>query len=151
MRTTARWQVALIAAALAGSAAGAESAATRAVSNSATVQQSATVHFDAGRHSVSLRLREPAGVILLYRLSVPRGATVRASTQLPHITVPLRIATAPAGPSSACTNVASRVACTVGEEWCPMPAGTWHVRIEKLGGPPGDVTVWFRIGKPPHK
>src|SRR6266567_8300217 len=76
---------------------------------------SATLHFDGGRESLSFRLHEPAGVILLYRIRAQRRMTVRALTQLPRITVPLRIATGPTGPSSACTYVGSRIDCTVGE------------------------------------
>ena len=30
-----------------------------------------------------------------------------------------------------------------------MPEATWHFRVDKLAGPAGDVTLWFRIGKPP--
>jgi hypothetical protein len=32
-----------------------------------------------------------------------------------------------------------------------MPAGVWHVRVNKYSGPPGDVTIWFRVGAPPAK
>jgi hypothetical protein len=110
---------------------------------------SATVHLGHGRDVRSFSLHEPSGVILLYRISAPRGADVRASVRLPRITVPLRIATRPNGPSSACTTRASHVTCTVGEEWCPMPAGTWEVRLEKRAGPAGEVTLTFRVGPPP--
>ena len=30
-----------------------------------------------------------------------------------------------------------------------MPAGNWLVRLHKLAGPAGDVTIWFRVGRPP--
>ena len=39
--------------------------------------------------------------------------------------------------------------CTEQVKWCPFPAGRWDVRLQKLGGPPGDVTLWFVVGKPP--
>jgi hypothetical protein len=111
---------------------------------------SATVHFDEGRQALSFRLHEHGGVILLYRISAPRGVKVRGSARLPGVTVPLQIATVPTGPSSSCTKLGARVSCTVGEEWCPMPDGEWRFHIEKLAGPSGDVTVWFRVGKPPR-
>jgi hypothetical protein len=111
---------------------------------------SATVHFGPGRETRILNLDEPAGVILLYRIRVPADVTVRGSAQLPGVTVPLRIGTMSPGPSSACTNEAETVVCTVGEEWCPMPAGRWRFRLEKLGGPAGDVKLSFRVGKPPY-
>src|SRR5918912_4200796 len=98
-----------------GSAAGSGRAVgSRVVATSA---YSATLHFDRGRQSLSFRLDEPSGMIRLYRLVAPRGARIRASAQLPRITVPLWIATRP-GP---CTNLGRRVSCTVGEEGCPMP------------------------------
>ena len=108
----------------------------------ATSASSATLHFDRGRQSLSFRLHEPAGTIRLYRLVAPRGARVRASAQLPRITVPLRIA----APSNACTNLGRRVSCTVGEEGCPMPMGTWRFLVEKRAGPAGEVTLTFRVG-----
>jgi hypothetical protein len=114
-----------------------------------TSMYAATAHVDDGRQSFSFRLHEPAGTILLYRISAPRGARIRAFAQLPHVTVPLWIASGPAGPNGPCTNLAARISCTVGEEGCPMPEGTWHFQVEKRAGPAGDVIVWFRIGKPP--
>jgi hypothetical protein len=108
----------------------------------ATSSYSATLHFDRGRQSLSFRLAEPPGTIRLYRLVAPGGARIRASAQLPRITVPLRIAT----PRSSCTKLGTRVSCTVAEDGCPMPKGAWRFRVEKLAGPPGAVTLTFRIG-----
>lgn len=110
---------------------------------------SATLSFERGRQAITFTMREPTGVILLYRISAPRGTEIRASAELPGVTVPLRIATARVGPSSSCTERRERIICTVGEEGCPMPEATWRFRVEKLGGPAGDVTLWFRIGSPP--
>ena len=110
---------------------------------------SATLRFDSGRQTLRFRLDEPAGVILTYRLSAPRGANIRASARLPGITVPLWIATTPVGPNGSCTEAGDRITCTVGEEWCPMPEATWLFRVDKLAGPAGDVTLTFRVGDPP--
>jgi hypothetical protein len=124
-----------------------------AAANKATVARatrSAILHFPNGPRVARFRLREPAGVILLYRLSAPTGVRVRASAQLPGVTVPLRIATRPNGPSSSCTAGAERVVCIVGEEWCPMPPGSWRFRVEKLAGAAGDVVLSFRVGRPPR-
>ena len=63
---------------------------------------SATVWFGAGRQSVGFALHEPAGVILLYRISAPAGTRVEGTTQLPRLTVPLLIRTSRTGPSSSC-------------------------------------------------
>jgi len=109
----------------------------------------AAVRFGSGHASRVLLLHEPPGVIVLYRISAPRGADVRASVQIPGVTVPLRIATPPTGLQRSCRARGSRVTCTVGEEWCPMPEATWRVRLEKRAGPPGDVILTFRAGNPP--
>jgi hypothetical protein len=136
----------LVAALLAGCGSAAGSGPSGAVAPSA---YSASLHFDRGRQTLSFRLHEPAGVILLYRLTAPRGAEIRASAQLPRVTVPLWIATAPAGPSSPCTELGTRLSCTVGEEWCPIPEGNWRFRVDKRAGPAGDVMLVFRVGNPP--
>jgi hypothetical protein len=111
---------------------------------------SVTVRFGEGRGSASFRLREPDGVILLYRLRAPIGTNVRGVTRLPSVSAGLSIATTELGPSSSCRHDAGTTICTVGEEWCPMPAGTWHVRLRKLAGPAGNVTLVFRVGQPPR-
>jgi hypothetical protein len=110
---------------------------------------SATIHFQAGHQTASFRLAEPQGDILLYRISAPAGLTLRGFAQLPSITVPLLISTSPVGPNIGCSASGDRVVCTAGEEWCPMPEGAWHFRLVKTGGPPGDVTLTFKIGEPP--
>jgi hypothetical protein len=138
----------VMAAALAG-VCGSGSAVSASGAGTTIGNHSATLHFDRGLQVRDFRLHEPAGVILLYRVSAPRGAVIRGSAQLPGVTVPLQIATRSVGPSSSCSVNGSRVTCTVGEEWCPMPEGTWRFRVEKLAGPEGDVTLWFRVGDPP--
>jgi hypothetical protein len=112
-------------------------------------RHAALLRFRAGRRSLSFRLREPAGVILLYRISAPVHVQVRGFVQVPAVTVPLRIATRRIGPSSSCTNDGARVVCTVGEEWCPMPAATWSFHVDKLNGPASEVRLSFRVGPPP--
>jgi hypothetical protein len=105
-------------------------------------------HFGTGRHVRSFTLREPAGVIVRYRISAPAGVTVLAWAQVPHLTAPLEIRTVPAGPSSSCARRGSRVVCTQAEEWCPMPRRTWHFRVLKLTGRAGNVVVRFKVGRP---
>ena len=85
-------------------------------------------------------------MILLYRISAHMGTRVEGTTQLPNTTVPLVIRTSRTGPSSSCGRHGRRVVCTVGEEGCPMPEGTWRVHLRKLAGPAGAVTIWFRVG-----
>jgi hypothetical protein len=112
----------------------------------------ATLRFDSGRQTLRFRLREPTGVILTYRLTAQRGADIRASARLPGVTVPLWIGTTtPVGPNGWCTEAGEWITCRVSEEWCPMPEGTWRFRVEKVAGPPGVVTLWFRIGALPAR
>ena len=110
---------------------------------------SVTVHFAKGRQGARFTLPEPKGVILLYRLRAPAGMDVHGSTQLPSVSAPLQISTSSLGPTGSCHVKAARITCTVAEEWCPMPAGTWRVRLHKPAGGAGDVTLWFRVGPPP--
>ena len=157
LRIARRLGALLVAAAVAGgcgSAAVAEhtvAPAIHAVASGPPVglsRHSATVRFGEGRQAVDFALREPAGVIVLYRISAPAGTRVEGTTQLPHLTVPLLIRTSRTGPSSSCSRHGRRVVCTVGEEGCPMPEGTWRVHLRKLAGPAGAVTIWFRVGDP---
>jgi hypothetical protein len=89
-------------------------------------------------------------VILLYRLRAPVGTNVRGVTRLPSVSAPLSITTAELGPSSSCRREGGTRICTVGEEWGPMPAGTRHIRLRKVAGPAGNVTLVFRVGQPPR-
>jgi hypothetical protein len=111
-------------------------------------RQSMTVRFGRGRRAVVFGLREPAGIILGYTISVPRGVVARAWSQVPGLTVPLEIRTSPNGPVASCRRSGPRIVCTQGEEGCPMPAATWRVRIVKLAGPAGRVTLRLRVGRP---
>src|SRR5438105_15469900 len=67
---------------------------------SVTFKQTATVAFKAGSDSAAFKMREPHGVILLYRLIAPRGTVVAGTVQIPHLTVPLAIDTATKGACS---------------------------------------------------
>jgi hypothetical protein len=144
------------------SACGSISAATPAASNqghaasavretaSVAFKQTASVAFKGGSDSAVFTMREPRGVILLYRLIAPRGTVVRGTVQIPHLTVPLSIRTAT---NHACSGVGANIVfrCTVGEEWCPMPAAAWRAQLRKVSGPAGKVTLQFRVGEPPPR
>jgi hypothetical protein len=108
-----------------------------------------TVGFGGGAQTRSFRMRRPAGIVLLYRIGAPAGVRIRGTALLPHVSAPLMIRTVPFSASSTCAHRAARVSCTVGEEACPMPSGTWVITLEKLSGPAGAVTLRFRVGPPP--
>jgi hypothetical protein len=105
-----------------------------------------TVRLGPGRASAAAVLREPAGVVLVYRISAPPGDPVSAWVVLPGRTAPLENRTSRFAPTSSCRHSAGRVACSVGEEACPLPAGVWRVRIVKARGPAGEAAVRLRIG-----
>jgi hypothetical protein len=107
-----------------------------------------SVRLAAGRRTATARVREPAGVIMLYRVRAPVGARIEAWTRLPSITVPLMIGTHGTGGPHSCTSDGSTSTCVVAEEGCPMPSGVWRLTVRKLSGPAAHVTVWFRVGAP---
>jgi hypothetical protein len=42
-------------------------------------------------------------------------------------------------PSLSCRRKGAEEVCNQGEEWCPTPRATWHIRLVKLSGPAGNV------------
>jgi hypothetical protein len=107
-----------------------------------------TVHLGAGRAGAAFTTHRPQGEITQYQIRAPEGARVRATMQIPGVTTRLAITTGAPSDTGACHTARGSITCTTGEEGCPMPVATWHVVVRKLAGPPGDVTVWFRIGQP---
>lgn len=108
----------------------------------------ASVSFGSGRQSVTLELHEPEGVILLYRVTAPIGTRLEGFMQLPSVSAPLLIQAAPRESFFSCHTGKMEVTCTAHEESCPMPAGTWRMQLHKITGPPADVTIRFKIGRP---
>jgi hypothetical protein len=108
-----------------------------------------SMRFASGRQTATARLREPTGVILLYRVRAPVGVRIEARTRLPSITAPLMIATPGTGRPHSCTSDGLTSTCVAQEEWCPMPRGVWRLSVRKLSGPAARVTIWFRVGEPP--
>ena len=116
----------------------------------AAATTSAVRHLAAGRSETTFSLREPAGVILVARVSARRGvraavnATIPGLAAVPIVTTPDRYGRNPACSVHGAVNV-----CTTAVEWCPMPQATWHFRITKWTGPAGDVQVDFVVGPKP--
>lgn len=88
---------------------------------------------------------EPAGVILLLRLTVPHGSRVAVTGRIPHV-AGVGIST---DGMSKCRRRGAYDVCTQPEEWCPMPAAAWHFQLRKLAGPRGEIRLDFVIGPPP--
>jgi len=88
---------------------------------------------------------EPAGVILLLRLTVPHGTHATATGRIPHL-AGVQVST---DGLSRCRRRGSVDVCTQAEEWCPMPAAAWQFVLRKKAGPLGAIRLDFVIGSPP--
>jgi hypothetical protein len=92
-------------------------------------------------------LSEPAGVIRLLRITVPRGTRADVTGVIPHV-AGVGISTPnSAVPSETCQLHGAVDVCTQAEQACPMPAATWHFQLHKLAGPAGDITFEFVVGQ----
>jgi hypothetical protein len=106
--------------------------------------QSRTVQVGQGATRRRFLMSEPAGVILLLRLTVPHGTRAVANGSIPGV-AGVRISTV----TASCRHTGSVDVCTQPEEWCPMPAAAWHFRLDKIWGPVGSVRLDFVVGNPP--
>lgn len=111
---------------------------------------SRTFNLGAGNAVREFTFRERSGVIIVNRLTVPRGVRAFVDAQIPGI--------AGAGvstwlrhrdPSLSCRSVGASKVCTQAEEWCPMPSAIWRFRLVKLGGPAGTIRFDYLVAGPP--
>lgn len=103
----------------------------------------------SGRDVETFSLREPAGVILTARVTARRGVSVDVDATIPGLAgvffgTATRFDRAPS-----CRLHGALKTCTQPVEWCPMPRATWHFRVVKTAGPPGEVRVDFVVGPKP--
>lgn len=104
----------------------------------------------AGKSQRRFSMREPAGVILLTRITVPRGVDAHVDALIPHVAgAGVSTATSRFDPALSCRRSGSNDVCTQAQEWCPMPAAHWRMHLVKLGGPAGRIRVDFVVGQPP--
>lgn len=103
------------------------------------------MHLGPGSRRVRFLMSEPAGVILLLRLTVPHGSRVNVTGRIPHLA---GVAISTDGMAK-CRRRGAVDVCTQAEEWCPMPAAAWRFVLRKLAGPSGWVRIDFVIGSPP--
>ena len=106
--------------------------------------------FAAGRASWSFDLKEPAGVVMLARVSSPRGVRALVSATIPGV-AGVRFGTRrnPGPLSLSCRVHDGTSVCTQAVEWCPMPKARWRLRVTKLAGPPGEIRVDFVVAPRP--
>ncbi len=103
----------------------------------------ADVGVAAGHAEARFLVSEPAGVILLLRLTVPHGTHAVVTGRIPGV-AGVRIGTGD------CRRRGAVDVCTQPEEWCPMPAAAWQFRLLKAAGPAGAIRLEFVVGRPPR-
>jgi hypothetical protein len=116
---------------------------------------SGILHLGPGNVQATARLPEPDGVILLIRVTAPRDVHVSVSLAIANVAGPvagISFANTPnqRDPSLSCRAQGDTQVCNQAEEWCPMPAGNWRLRVTKPGGPAANVRVDFLVGPKPR-
>jgi len=99
-----------------------------------------------GAQELRFSLRRPAGVVLTFRLTLPKGTRAYLTGRIGGI-AGVMIST----DRDSCTTIGRKLVCEQQVEWCPLPHGTWGFRLHKLDGPAGRASLVFRIGTPPHR
>lgn len=110
---------------------------------------SRTFLLPAGSTARRFTMREPAGVMLLTRISVPYGVHAYVDARIPNVGG-TRFQTAGSRPDPAlsCRRDGASDICTQSQEWCPMPAALWQMHLVKTAGPAGGIRVDFVVGPP---
>jgi hypothetical protein len=100
----------------------------------------------AGATVKQFKISERAGAIRLLRVTVPQRTRLNITGQIPHLAI-VGIST-PQSTASAetCRQRDEDEICTQPMQQCPMPAATWHFRLQKLAGPSGDIRLEFTVG-----
>lgn len=115
----------------------------------AVFQTMRTFWLGAGRASRLFTLREPGGVVLRNQLTTRQGVRAHVDAQIQGVAdVQVSSWVSRSDPAASCRRDGAFDVCTQGEEWCPLPQATWHLRLVKTGGPAGPARVTFVIGTP---
>lgn len=114
------------------------------------LQTTRTFELDAGRASRTFTFRERSGVIRVNRLTVDHRVRAFVDARIPHL-AGARVTSWPSSsdPSLACRRHRHFDVCTQSEEWCPIPAATWHFHLVKLSGPAGPIRFDYIVAAPP--
>jgi hypothetical protein len=97
-----------------------------------------------GTQRLRFTLRRPPGVVLTFRLTLPRGTRAYLTGRIGGV-AGVMISTEHQG----CRADRRMLVCEQQVEWCPLPRGNWGFRLHKLTGPRGHGKLEFRIGTPP--
>ena len=116
---------------------------------SSAFQTTRTFNLNAGSAARTFTFRERSGVILLNRLTAPRGVRAFVDARIPHL-AGARVSSwpIPDDPSLSCRRKGAFEVCSQGEEWCPMPQATWRFHLVKLSGPSGPIRFDYVVAAP---
>jgi hypothetical protein len=104
------------------------------------------IRMPRGPARTRIEIPERGGVIRLFRVQAPAGSRVRVTSVIPGVAgISTSIPAAPDDPAETCTRDSGALVCTQAEEWCPMPAATWLLRVRKLSGPAGRIRIAFVV------
>jgi hypothetical protein len=95
-------------------------------------------------------MRQPAGIVLLTRLTTTNGIRASAAATIPGVAGVRVLNYGKLGDPSPCRRRGSVEVCTQSQEGCPMPKAVWRIHLLKIGGPAGLVRFDFVVGKPPQ-
>lgn len=99
-----------------------------------------------GAQKLRFGLHRPAGVVLTFRLTLPKGTRAYLTGRIGSV-AGVMIST----DRDSCTTIGRKLVCEQQVEWCPLPHGIWGFRLHKLAGPAGRASLIFRIGAPPPR
>jgi hypothetical protein len=119
--------------------------------NASGLGSSRILHLGPGNVHATAHLPEPDGVIVLARVAAPRDVHVAVELTVSSV-AGVRFADTPSkrDPSLSCRARGDTRVCSQAEEWCPMPAGNWRLRVTKASGPAANVRVDFVVGPNPR-
>jgi hypothetical protein len=147
-RPTATVTVFIVSAALAGAApaglARGTTVADEELPRGGGSQSEFVLRLPAGETRRHFRLERSDGVVLLFRLTLPRGTRAQLSGRLASV-AGVGMTTDP----PTCRERGAQLICEQSVEWCPLPRGTWNFVLRKLNGPPGLARLEFRVDEPP--
>jgi hypothetical protein len=111
---------------------------------------SRTFVLAAGSAARRFTMREPAGVLLLTRITAPHGVRVSVEARIPNVGGSgFQTAGSRPDPALSCRPNSASAICTQSQEWCPMPAALWQMHLVKTSGPAGAIRIDFVVGPPP--
>lgn len=94
-------------------------------------------------------MRQPAGVVLLTRLTTTYGIRASVAATIPRLAGVRVLNYGELGDPSPCRRRGSLMVCTQPQEGCPMPKAAWRIHVLKAGSLAGLVRFDFVVGKAP--